>query len=78
LIDEEYTEHPFYGVERMTAVLSRLGHRVNPKRIRRLMRLMGLEAIYPKRTASNNGCAGFVLSKIRAKFIYIISFVETL
>jgi putative transposase len=48
LIDEEYTKHPFYGVERMTAVLRRLGHRVNPKRIRRLMRLMGLEAIYPK------------------------------
>ena len=30
-----------------------------------------------KGTASNNGCAGSVLSKIRAKFIYIISFVET-
>ena len=48
LIDEEYTNHPFYGVDRMTAVLRRNGHPVNPKRIRRLMRLMGLEAIYPK------------------------------
>ena len=48
LIDEEYTRHPFYGIERMTAVLRRMGHTVNPKRIRRLMRLMGLEAIYPK------------------------------
>ena len=48
LIDEEYTRHPFYGIERMTAVLRRAGHTVNPKRIRRLMRLMGLEAIYPK------------------------------
>ena len=48
LIDEEYTRHPFYGIERMTAVLRRRGHAVNPKRIRRLMRLMGLEAIYPK------------------------------
>lgn len=48
LIDEEYTRHPFYGVERMTAILRRKGHVVNPKRIRRLMRLMGLEAIYPK------------------------------
>jgi putative transposase len=48
LIDEEYTRHPFYGIERMTAVLRRQGHQVNPKRIRRLMRLMGLEALYPK------------------------------
>ena len=48
LIDEEYTRHPFYGIERMTAVLRRMGHTVNPKRIRRLMRLMGLEALYPK------------------------------
>ena len=48
LIDEEYTKYPFYGVERMTAVLNRQGHTVNSKRIRRLMRLMGLEAIYPR------------------------------
>jgi len=54
LIDEEYTKHPFYGVDRMTAVLSRLGHAVNPKRIRRLMRLMGLEAIYPKPNLSKS------------------------
>ena len=54
LIDEEYTQHPFYGVERMTAVLKRQGHTVNPKRIRRLMRLMGLEAIYPKPNLSKS------------------------
>jgi len=48
LIDEEYTRYPFYGVEKMTALLRRQGHTVNPKRIRRLIRLMGLEAIYPK------------------------------
>jgi putative transposase len=47
-IDEEYTRHPFYGIERMTAVLRRHGHQVNPKRVRRLTRLMGLEALYPK------------------------------
>jgi putative transposase len=47
-IDEEFTRHPFYGVERMTAYLRRQGEEVNPKRVRRLMRLMGLEAIYPK------------------------------
>lgn len=48
LIDEAYTRWPFYGVLRMTAWLRREGHAVNPKRIRRLMRLMGLEAIYAK------------------------------
>jgi putative transposase len=48
LIDEQYTRTPFYGVPRMTAWLRRQGHRVNPKRVRRLMRLMGLAAIYPK------------------------------
>jgi putative transposase len=48
LIDEQFTRTPFYGVERMTASLNRQGHTVNVKRIRRLMRLMGLEAIYPK------------------------------
>ncbi|MGP8320879.1 MAG: IS3 family transposase [Methanosarcinaceae archaeon] len=48
LIDEEYTRYPIYGIEKMTAVLRCKGHTINPKRIRRLMRLMGLEAIYPK------------------------------
>jgi putative transposase len=48
LIDEEYTRHPVYGRRRMTAYLKRRGHQVNSKRIRRLMQLMGLEAIYPK------------------------------
>ena len=48
LIDELYTKYPFYGVRRITTVLKRLGRRINHKRIARLMRLMGLEAIYPK------------------------------
>lgn len=48
LIDERYTLTPFYGVAKMTACLRRGGEAVNPKRVRRLMRLMGLEAIYPK------------------------------
>lgn len=52
LIDEQFTKTPFYGVDRMTAWLRRQGHAVNPKRIRRLMRRMGLEAIYPKKTLS--------------------------
>lgn len=48
LIDEQYTRTPFYGVRRMVIGLRELGERVNPKRIRRLMRRMGLEAVYPK------------------------------
>ena len=47
-IDVQFTETPFYGVARMTAWLKREGHEVNEKRIRRLMRLMALEAVYPK------------------------------
>ena len=49
LIDEQYLRTPFYGVDKTTAWLCRQGHTVNPKRIRRLMRLMGLEAIFPRR-----------------------------
>jgi putative transposase len=48
LLDEQYTKTPFYGVERMTAWLRQHGYEVNPKRVRRLVRLMGLEALYPK------------------------------
>ena len=47
LIDEQYTKTPFYGVRRITTTLRRLGHLINHKRIARLMRIMGLEAIYP-------------------------------
>jgi putative transposase len=48
LIDEEYTRHPFYGSRRLTVWLNREGHDVNRKRVQRLMRLMGIEAIYQK------------------------------
>lgn len=48
LIDEQYTKTPFYGIRRITEALRRLGYIVNHKRIARLMRIMGLEAIYPK------------------------------
>ena len=48
LIDEQYTRTPFYGVPKMTAWLRREGDMVNPKRVRRLMRFMGIEAVYPR------------------------------
>jgi putative transposase len=51
-MDELYLSHPFYGSRRMVAVLRRDGVVVNRKRVRRLMRLMGLEAIYQKPNTS--------------------------
>lgn len=48
LLDEQYTRTPFYGVRRMRHWLTEQGYRVNVKRVRRLLRQMGLEAIYPK------------------------------
>ncbi len=49
LIDEQYIQTPFYGIDKMTECLRRIGHHVNHKRVRRLMRQMGLEAVYPHR-----------------------------
>jgi putative transposase len=55
LIDEQYMATPFYGSRRMAAHLQHQGYGVNPKRIRRLMGVMGLEAIYQKpRTSMAN------------------------
>jgi putative transposase len=48
LIDEQYRKTPFYGSRKMREHLRRLGYPVNRKRVQRLMRVMGLEAIYPK------------------------------
>jgi putative transposase len=47
-LDEQYTKTPFYGVERMTAALHRMGICIGHNRVRRLLRLMCLEAVYPK------------------------------
>jgi putative transposase len=47
-IDGQYTACPFYGSRRITAWLASQGETVNRKRVQRLLRLMGLEAIYPK------------------------------
>jgi putative transposase len=47
-LDEQYMRTPFYGIRRMTAWLQQQGYAVNHKRVGRLLRLMGLEALYPK------------------------------
>ncbi len=51
-LDALYLATPFYGTRRMVAVLRREGWSVNRKRVRRLMRVMGLEAIYQKPNTS--------------------------
>jgi putative transposase len=48
LLDEQFTDTPYYGIRRMTAWLRSQGCEVNHKRVARLLRPMGLEAIYPK------------------------------
>lgn len=47
-LDQQYLETPFYGSRRMTVVLRQQGYAVNRKRVQRLMRQLGIEAIYPK------------------------------
>ena len=49
-IDEIYTECPFYGSRQMVRQLRREGRRVGRKRVQRLMRIMGLQAICQGRT----------------------------
>src|ERR1700687_5974095 len=48
LVDEQYPRTPFYGVRRMTWVLRQAGYAVNPKRVRRLLRTLGLTALAPQ------------------------------
>ena len=56
-IDRQYLARPYYGSRRMTASLATQGHRVNRKRVRRLMRLLGLAAIYQRPNTSKPAAA---------------------
>lgn len=64
-IDEEYLEHPYYGRRRMVVAMRALGFDVGPKKIRRTMQEMGLEAIYPKPNLS-------IANKEHKKFPYLL------
>ena len=46
-IDAEYTRHPFYGSRKMTVYLRGMGHRINRKRVQRLMGILGLAGMAP-------------------------------
>jgi putative transposase len=54
-IDQIYTDCPFYGSRKISRLLRTEGLIVNRKRVQRLMRLMGIEAVYPKPNLSFNG-----------------------
>jgi putative transposase len=59
LMDEEFHEHPTHGVIQMQDFLFTLMYTVNHKRIRRLLRKMGIMALYPKRNLSKLGQAKY-------------------
>jgi putative transposase len=61
-MDEEFLDHPTKGVEGMVDFLFLLGFMVGPKRIRRLLRKMGVMAIYPQRNLSKLGLARYIHS----------------
>jgi len=65
MIDQQYIITPFYGHRRMTEVLNNKGENVNKKRIHRLMRVMNLEAMYPKQRTS-------ISNKEHYKFPYLL------
>ena len=70
LIDEQYTACPFYGSRRITEWLVQQGEEVNRKRVQRLMRVMGLEAIYPRPRLSLAG-KGHRISSYRLRGVKV-------
>ena len=68
LLDEQYTQTPFYGTRKMTAWLNGQGYGVERKRVRRLLREMGLETIYPHPHLSQPG-------EIEQRFPYLLRHV---
>jgi putative transposase len=49
VLDEQYLETPFFGVERLLVLLVAMGYKINKKRLRRLMKLVGWQTLYPQR-----------------------------
>jgi putative transposase len=60
LMDVYFLLHPSYGVLRMQDYLRSLGNEINEKRVRRLLRQMGIMAIYPKKNLSRLGLAKYI------------------
>ena len=64
-LDEQYMETPFYGSRRMREILIRKGYNINRKRVVRLMKKMGIEAIYPKAKTS-------ISNSLHKKYPYLL------
>jgi len=60
IIDEHHLEHPTHGVLQIRDFLRLSGYTIGAKRVRRLIRLMGIESIYPKRNLSKLGHAKYI------------------
>jgi putative transposase len=69
LLDETYLEYPYYGSRKMTAVLRRYGYEINRKRVQRLMKLINIEAIYPKKRTT-------IGNKAHKKYPYLLRNLE--
>jgi putative transposase len=76
LIDELYTDCPFYGSRKITEALTRRGEEVNRKRVQRLMREMGLEAIYPKPRLSAAGRGHKIYVPLPSGFMYLAAVID--
>jgi putative transposase len=61
LMDEHHLDHPTKGVLQMQDFLRDKGYTVNEKRVRRLLRKMAIEAIYPKKNLSRLGKAKYIM-----------------
>ncbi len=71
-VDALYTAHPYYGTRRLSHVLSQEGFEVGRKRISSIMRILGLEALYPKPNTSKGDhlhrVYPYLLSKLSAQY----------
>jgi putative transposase len=71
LIDEQYLKTPAWGSRSMRNHLRRLGYKVNRKRVQRLMRIMGLEAIYPKCGKGFSSGSAFTTMSVHIRLLTI-------
>jgi len=72
LMDEQYLKTPFYGIRRLTAWLVQKGYKVNRKRVKRLMQLMGWQTLYRKPNTSKpnkqHHVYPYLLNNIKASY----------
>jgi putative transposase len=69
LLDKKHTKHPFLGYRKLANHLKKLGHNIGEKKVRRLLREMGLTAIYPHKKTS-------IPNKEHKKYPYLLRGVE--